>query len=254
MKASFGNTLSIAVSLLLMSAVHLSATPGPGIVMSDEIIGATAKSYFVIRTTRLRPPTYYQFLERIEFVELSIPDGKVRKRCLLRETDNQSDVGADKETWKRTERKASSCRPFDVLSHRNARYIEPQSRDGSAYSFRLGTDGLAVKSISSEATINWTGVASLKETKQRTVTVATIPTAMIPWQTHSSPNTDYDLLWLETGDQPLHEACKIDPVAMTAIDIHWVFLRFFCWSGDDDADGANFFIPVDSRLWLKSEN
>ncbi|CAN0540026.1 unnamed protein product, partial [Scytosiphon promiscuus] len=49
-----------------------NATPGSGIVISDQIIGTTSKTFFVIRTTTLRPPSYYEYKKRIELVELSI--------------------------------------------------------------------------------------------------------------------------------------------------------------------------------------
>lgn len=222
--------------------------------MSDEIIGTTPTSYFVIRTTRLRPPTYYRFRERIEFVELSVPDGNVQQRCKLRETDNQSDVGADEETWKRTELKVAACRPFDILSRRKARYVEPRSREGAPYSFRLAVDGVSVKEVMSENSTEWIGVLSIQTLKRRAANVARTATATIPWNTHSGSDAHYDLLWLETDDQPLHEACTLEPMATTSRGTPWVFLRFLCWSGNDDADGANFFIPVDSRAWLKDEN
>lgn len=245
---------ALLLPLLLASALPIQATPGSGIVMSDEIIGTTPTSYFVIRTTRLRPPTYYRFRERMEFVELSIPDGNVQQRCTLRETDNQSDAGAEKETWQRTELGASACRPFDILSRRKARYVEPRSRDGAYVSFRFVADGVAVKNILSGDSAKWVGVLSVKEVKRRAATVATISTSTIPWDTHSGSNANYDLLWLETDDQPLHAACALDPVATTSRGTHWVFLRFRCWSGDDDADGANFYIPVNSKAWLKDAN
>lgn len=254
MNTIFCKALTLAIPLFLASVLRVQATPGSGIVMSDEIIGTTSTSYFVIRTTRLRPPTYYQFRERIEFVELSIPDGNVRQRCKLRETDNQSDAGAEKETWQRTELGASACRPFDILSRRKAHYVEPRSRDGAYYSFRLSADGVAVKNTVSEDGAKWIGVLPVKEVKRRAAAVATISTSTIPWDTHSGSDANYNLLWLETDDQPLHEACVLDPVATTSRGTHWVFLRFSCWSGDDDADGANFYIPVDSRAWLKDGN
>lgn len=254
MRTPLCRTLSLTASLFLASVLSVDATPGSGIVMSDEIIGTTPTSYFVIRTIRLRPPTYYRFHERIEFVELSIPDGNVRQRCKLRETDNQSDAGAEKETWKRTEVGTSTCRPFDILSRRKARYVEPRSRDGAYYSFRFAEDGVAVKDTLSGDSAKWVGVLSMKEVKRRAATVATISTSTIPWNTYRGSDANYDLLWLETDEQPFHEACALDPVAATSRDTHWVFLRFRCWSGDDDADGANFYLPIDSRVWLKDAN
>jgi len=254
MKTYFGKALILAIPLCLASTSHIQATPSSGIVMSDQIIGTTPTSYFVIRTTKLRPPTYYRFHERIEFVELSIPNGNVQHRCKLRETDNQSDAGAKKETWKRTELKMAACRPYDTMSRRNARYVEPRSRDGAAYRFRLTADGVSVKEAWSEDDSKWNSVLSMKKLKRRAASVATISTATIPWKTHAPSGGNYDLLWLETDDQPFHEACNLDPIATTSIGTHWVFLRLLCWSGDDDVDGANFYIPINSKAWLKDAN
>lgn len=254
MNMIFSKALTLAIPLLLASILGVHATPGSGIVISDEIIGTTQKSFFVIRTTILRPPTYYQFRERIEFVELSIPEGNVQQRCTMRETDNQSDPSAEKEAWRRTEMKTANCRAFDILSRRKANYIEPRRLEASVYSFRLGADGIAVKATASDESTKWIGVLSAKETKRRAAAVAVISTSVVPWNTHQPSQTMLSLLGLERDDQPLHEACELESAAATSRNTSWAFLRFLCWSGDDDVDGANFYIPIDSRAWLKDTN
>ena len=249
-----GNRLLIAIQVFLAWTASAVATPSPSVVISDNIIATVPDAYFVIRTTTLRPPTYYRFRERIEFVELSIPDGSVRHRCTLRETTNQSDAGADKPTWTRTEVKTPACEVFETLSRRDANYIEPRSMGPGTYSFHLDAKGVTVKDIWSQDTPKTVGVLPARDIKRQIATIATIPASSLDWQ--ADANSDGLASLLETGDgaEPLHEACELDPVATTSRGTTWLFLRFRCWSGDGDVDGANFYIPADSATWTKDDN
>lgn len=254
MRAMSGSRLLIAIQIFLALTVSAGATPNSSIVVSDEIIGTVPDGFFVIRTTTLRPANYFQFRERIEFVELSIPDGSVRQRCTLRETVNQSDADAEKPTWQRTELKTPRCEVFETLSRRDVNYIEPRSMGPGTFSFHLGADGVTVKDVWSRGTPTTVGLLSVEDIKRQIATIATIPTAVIPWPEQATSGDLYNLIEAAEAAPPLHEACELDPVATTARGTSWLFLRFRCWSGDADIDGANVFIPANSAVWDKSEN
>lgn len=243
--------LLLAVQLVLAGTVSAGATPNSSIVISDEIIGTVADGFFVIRTTTLRPPNYFQFREQVEFVELSLADGGVRKRCTLRQTDNQSDADADNPTWQRTELKTPECETFEVLSRRAANFITPRSKGPGRFSYSLGAGGVTVQDIWAGDSPKTVHVLPIADIKRQVATMATIPAAGIPWPAEATSGTMYNLLEMGKDAEPLHEACELDPVATTSRGSSWVFLRFRCWSGDDDADGANFYLPANSGTWIK---
>ncbi|WP_337659880.1 hypothetical protein [Anderseniella sp. Alg231-50] len=244
----------IAIQVFLAWTIAAAATPSPSAVISDQIIGTVPDGFFVIRTTILRPPYYYQFRERVEFVELAIPSGKVRHRCTLRETDNHSDAAADKPVWTRTEVKTSACKMFETLSLKRANYIVPRSTGPGTYSFHLDAKGVTVKDNWSQDTPTPAALLPAKDIRRQIATIATIPAASLEWQTDANSDGLTSLLELGDGADPLHEACELDPVATTARGTTWLFLRFRCWSGDDDGDGAIFYLPADSATWAKDEN
>ena len=135
----------IAFQLILASALSAQAGPNPAIVISDHIVGTTPGSFFVIRTTTFNGPTYYQYSKRIDFVELSIKDGSIMQRCMLRETEYASDAGVEQETWTQTEKPRPSCQVFEVLSKRSAVYMAPRSTDAGKAAFRLTANGLEAR-------------------------------------------------------------------------------------------------------------
>ncbi|WP_306259722.1 hypothetical protein [Pararhizobium sp. IMCC21322] len=99
---SCGNWIGVIYTVFALQFALLSganATPDPGIVISDQIIGTTPNTFFVIRTTTLRPPSHYEYKKRVELVELSIPSGKIEQQCLVRETEYHYDFEASQETW-----------------------------------------------------------------------------------------------------------------------------------------------------------
>lgn len=248
------NKWLIAIQILLAWTISAVATPNSSIVISDDIIGTVPDGFFVIRTTTLRPPNYFQFRERVEFVELSIPGGTVRHRCTLRETGNQSDADAEKPTWQRTQLKTPRCDVFETLSRRDANYIAPRNIGPGMFSFHLGADGVTVKDVWAQDTPKTVSKLSTEDIKRQIATIATIPVANIPWPAQATSGSLYNLLESGEGAQPLHEACELDPVATISRGSSWLFLRFRCWSGDDDADGAIFYIPANSATWAKDVN
>lgn len=237
----------IAVQVILASASAAQATPSPAIVISDQIIGTTPGSFFVIRTTTFNGPTYYQYSKRIDFVELSVKDGSIVQKCPLRETEYASDAGIEQETWTQTEKPKPSCQVFEVLSKRSAGYMRPRSTDTGEAAFRLTADGLEAREDTADDNDRWTNIMSTKLIKARAAKTASIMASEIPWQTSPDPSEVFSLAGAASATQPLHELCKLDPVALTSRGHHGVFLHLSCWPGDTDADGANFYIALNSE-------
>lgn len=199
----------IAIQLILASAMTAQATPSPGVVISDQIIGTTPASFFVIRTTTLHPPTYYQHHKRIEFVELSIKDGSILQKCALRETDYASDAGVDRETWTQTEVGKPSCQVFDLLSKRGAGYMTPRSTDTGEAAFRLGVDGLEARDDTSDDSAEWTNVLSAMIIKARAAKTTSVAASDIPWQFSDDTSEVLSLVGTANDIQPLHELCEL---------------------------------------------
>ncbi len=214
--SAFCKKIIIAVQLILVSALTAQATPSPAIVISDHIIGTTLTSFFVIRTTTLHPPTYYQHHKRIEFVELSIQDGSILQKCALRETEYLSDAGVDQETWKQTELQKPSCQVFDILSKRSAGYLTPRSTDTGKASFRLGADGLEARDNTSDDSAEWNNIMPTKIIKARAAKTTSIKASDIPWQVSEDTSEVLSLVGTTTDIQPLHELCELDPVPVTS--------------------------------------
>ncbi|MEO9875615.1 MAG: hypothetical protein ABJM26_17705 [Anderseniella sp.] len=237
----------IAFQLILASALSAQAGPSPAIVISDFIIGTTPTSFFVIRTTTFNGPTYYQYSKRIDFVELSIRDGSIVQKCAQRETEYASDAAVDRETWTPTEKRKPSCQVFDLLSKRSAGYITPRSTDTGKAAFRLTANGLEARADTSDDNARWTNVMPTKLIKVRAAKTTSVMASEIPWQTSPDPFEVFSLAGAANDTQPLHELCKLDPVALTSRGHHAIFLHLSCWSGDTDADGANFYIAWNDK-------
>lgn len=244
--------LCVAACAVLLSGTVANATPAPGIVFSDQLVGVTAERFFVLRTTTLRPPTYYTYRKRLEFIELSMQEGKIARRCTLRETGNQSDPDGDSEIWTQTEIDTDPCPAFAILAEHNAKYIEPRNTGPHAYSFHLGVDGVAVRDNESDQISKPAYVTPIETVLRRAFGITTIPLEAIPWFVADDPVTEIALIESTLSGDSLHEVCELDPVPATSIGTTWVFLQFRCWSGDDDVDGAVFYVPVDSAAWMKN--
>lgn len=243
--------ICVGVYAVLLSGAVANASPSPGIVFSDQLVGVTAERFYVLRTTTLRPPTYYTYHKRIEFVGLSLRDGQIAQRCTLRETSNQSDANADSETWTQTEISTAPCPAFVILAEQSAKYIEPQNTGPHAFSFGLGIDGVMVRNNASDQNSNPAYVIPIETILQRASEITTIPLAAIPWFVEDDPVTEIALIESALAGDPLHEVCELEPVPATSIRTTWVFLQFRCWSGDADVDGTVFHVPVDSAAWRK---
>lgn len=240
-------TCIIAAQLILASAMTAQATPSAGIVISDHIIGTTPASFFVIRTTTLHMPTYYQHQKRVEFVELSIKDGNILQKCALRETEYASDPDVGPEIWTQTEVQKPTCQVFELLSKRGAGYMTPRSTDTGKAAFRLSVSGLEARDDTSSDSGEWTNVMTTKLIKVRALKTTSIATSDIPWQTGPDSSDTLSLVGTADDIQPLHELCKLDPVPVTSRGHDWMYLRLSCWPGDADADGANFYIALNSK-------
>lgn len=246
--------LFVTVQISLAWVITAQATPDPGIIVSDHIIGTTPASFFVLRTTTLHPPNHYQYHKRIEFVEMSVPDGNILQKCLLRGTEYSSDANVENETWKQSEMKRSPCKPFDILSKRNASYMDPRGVGLGAYSFQLGSHGVDVRQNSTEETAVRINVLRTKDLKARAARMTSIVVSSVPWKVYGSPNSEFSLVGVNDDPEFPHKTCELAPSAATARNTTWIFLHFLCWSGDGDVNGANFYMPVNKNSWIKNSD
>ena len=52
-----------------------------------------------------------------------------------------------------------------------------------------------------------------------------------------------------SGNDPLFGPCRVDPAPVEVVRSDWRFVHIICGGNDDDADGANFYLPVSGRHW-----
>lgn len=247
LSAVFGKLIVViypifALSFSMLSGSH--ATPGSGIVTSDQIIGTTSKTFFVIRTTTLRPPSYYEYKKRIELVELSIASGAIEQQCLVRETAYEYDFDASQETWEETELVESGCQVFDVLTMRGANYIEPQAMGPHYHEFRLTAEGLLVRKTDHDDPRPWQMMVALADIKTRAAEMTKITRSILSWQTDDELGDTFSLFSPDDEYETLPDICELNAAPVGALRQEWVFQKFVCWSGDDDSYGAIFYLPV----------
>lgn len=220
------------------------ATPNSGIVISDQIIGTTPETFFVIRTTTLRPPTYYAYSKRVELVELSLASGKIEQQCLVRETAYEYDFEATKETWNQLELPASKCQPFSVLSQRGAAYIEPESMGPEYYEYQLSAEGLAARLADSDDPHPWQLIVTLQEMKAWAANVSKLSRSILTWQTDDDIGETFSVMNLGSENETLPDMCELHGSAVSSLRLERLFVKVNCWPGDDDADGAIFYLSI----------
>lgn len=231
-------------TLLFALMPGAQATPDPGIVISDQIIGTTPETFFVIRTTTLRPPSYYEYKKRIELVELSIPSGKIEQQCLVRETEYQYDFEASHETWTQAELVESGCQVFDILKERGANYIEPEGKQPRYYEFRLTTDGVSLRKADLDDPRPWQLMLTLADIKARATEMTKFSRSILSWRTQDDLKDIFSLVDPAGDFVALPELCGLNAPPVSALRQEWMFQKFICWSGDDDSYGAIFYLPI----------
>lgn len=236
----------LALLLAMLSVGH--ATPGSGIVISDQILGTTSQTFFVIRTTTLRPPSYYEYKKRIELVELSIASGTIEQQCLVRETAYEYDFDASQETWEEAELVESGCQVFDVLTTRGASYIEPQAMGPHYHEFRLTAEGLSVRKTDLDDPRPWQLMLTPADIKTRAAEMTKISRSILSWQTDDELGGTFSLFNPDDEYEALPDICELNAAPVSALRQEWVFQKFVCWSGDDDTHGAIFYLPIKSPL------
>lgn len=234
----------IALFAVFAMLTGSNATPSPGIVISDQIVGTTSETFFVIRTTTLRPPTYYAYRKRVELVELSIATGKIEQQCLVRETAYEYDFEAPQETWEKAELASPDCQVFTELSKRGANYIEPESIGPDYYEFRLDAEGVAFREADLDDPRPWQPMLTLAEIKTRAAQTTIISKSVLSWQTDDDGGGTFSIFDPDGEFETLPEMCELNPAPFRALRAKWMFLKFVCWSGNDDVDGAIFYMPV----------
>lgn len=247
LSALFSKLIIAIYPVFTLSFVMLSganATPGSGIVIADQIIGTTANTFFVIRTTTLRPPSYYEYKKRIELVELSIASGKIEQQCLVRETAYEYDFEASQETWTEAELVKTRCQVFEVLTKRSANYIEPESMGPHYYEFRLTAEGLSMRKTDIDNPRRWQLSLTLADIKTWAGEMTLLSRSILSWQTDDDLGDTFSLFDLDDEYETLPDICELNAAPLSALRQEWLFQKFICWSGDDDSYGAIFYLPV----------
>ncbi|MEP0522166.1 MAG: hypothetical protein ABJO09_15110 [Hyphomicrobiales bacterium] len=239
---------TIAVFAVLFP-MYSFATPDAGLVLSDQIVGVTDRSFFVIRTSTLRPPSYYEYSKRVELIELSIKTGHIENRCLVRETNYTTDPNEPNTSWVQEELMPTACHPFDELFKKGANYIEAESAGPSYYTFRLREDGLSYRETESDDQESWMHLLPISEVKTRALNGSKIEVESLPWYSGENAPKMISAIIIDDEYEPLHTICTPHQFAFNALRNNWQFIRLNCWSGDDDAFGANFYVPVPGNLF-----
>ncbi|MCC2110839.1 MAG: hypothetical protein KDJ16_02255 [Hyphomicrobiales bacterium] len=224
------------------------ATPGAAVIMEDRLLGADDRSFFVLRTTFLNPPTYYSATRQLEFLEISVWDGTIRSRCLLRRTQYDNDAAANNDIWTRAEEAETGCDPFKILAERGAAYAEPKAvEDG--LNWKLVLRGSAVM-VEPEAGGDRRPLLSDDYVEVRSRATTVIDTAAIPWPT--GEESAFSIVESLAGGAPLDDVCKVDPWPHELFESKWLFVGLTCWTGDGDLDGARFLVPLSEKTWRKA--
>lgn len=240
---------AVPVLITLLMTTHATATPDAGLALSDQIVGANARNFFVIRTSTLRPPNYYEYSKRVELIELSIETGRIESRCLVRETSYTTDPNAPDTSWVQNELMPTGCHPFEELSKKGANYIEPESVGPNYYTFRLGEDGLSFQETETDDAPVWTLLLPLSDVKTKALNGSKIQVESLPWYSGEDAPEMISVIAVDDEYEPLHTACTPHQFPFHALRMKWRFIRLNCWSGDDDAFGANFYVPVSGQLF-----
>lgn len=235
---------AFALQFAMLSGAN--ATPDPGIVISDQIIGTSPETFFVIRTITLRPPSYYEYKKRVELVELSIPSGKIEQQCLVRETEYQYDFEASQETWTQAELVKSGCQVFDVLTKRSANYIEPQRMGPHYHEYRLAAEGVFGRRTDIEDPQPWQLLLTLTDIRNRAGETTMLSRSILSWQTDDDLGDSFSLFSPDVEYETLPNICDLNAAPVSALRQEWLFQKFICWSGDDDSHGAIFYLPIKS--------
>lgn len=245
---------SIGLLIAILMTTFAVATPSPSVVISDNLLGATALSYFVIRSTTIQPPSYYEYSKRVEFIEFSIETGRIENRCLVRETAFETDLDAPTTSWIQKELTPPACHPFEILSQKGANYIEPERVGPNTYLFRLDEDGLSFQNTDNDDKNIWSSFYSLDHFRERATNGTVVDASILPWQVAVDSSNAFSIVGMNDDyyGEPLHKTCMLDQNLLSSRRIEWSFLRMICWAGDDDVDGANFYIPIPNQA-LRNE-
>lgn len=227
-----------------MVMTQAGATPSSGLALSDWIVGTTPKSYFVIRTTTLRPPSYYEYSKRVELLEFSFETRSVESRCLIRETAFETDPNAPSSSWVQTELMLPACEPFEILSQKGANYIEPESVGPHTYKFQLSQSGLSFQETETEDPGLWAPIYGLDDLRDLAARSTSVDALNLPWQTGTDAPTSFSIIGTDEDYEPIYDTCTPGQSPLSALRLKWQFLHIVCWSGNDDSYGANFYVPI----------
>lgn len=233
-----------AILWLIVPLSFAQATPNSSIVTSDMIVGTTSSSHFVIRTTTLRPPNYYAYNKRVELVQISTASGQIEEQCRVRETAFVFDQDAAVETWNQTELETQGCEIFQTLSQSKANYIEPTSAEPFYYKFQLDADGISASGLYASDPDKLHPILALANIRSRAEKTTQIVTVGLPWPVDEDFGDSFSVFSQYEDFDIGPELCKLGSDVATSMRGKWIFLRLVCWPGDDDVDGANFYVPV----------
>jgi hypothetical protein len=238
--------LAATTAFLATLPLPASASPGSAIILSDDLLGANERSFFVLRTTLLNPPTYYSRTVRHELVEISLWDGSIRSRCLLRQTTSTVDPNTGLPVPGMSEEASPACNPFVVLAEQAAVAVVPLSKEPPAQPVKLAAGTVHINRNGDD---NWARLLDAPYVETRARALTRFDPASAPFDVGANDAETFNLYDPWGDQQPLSEACTLRPEVRTLTQAGWVFLHFLCWTGDGDVDGAGFYIPVSAKTF-----
>jgi hypothetical protein len=229
--------------ILILVAGGARATPYAAVQSEDRLLGANDETFFVLRHIHIQPGSYYLRTERWEFIAISLEDGRIQDRCLLRETDFEEHLVDDKSKWQSTERSGPECDVFSKLAQAKAHYPELIGLNPPLQPVHLEGRVILITRSDSEPPaplMNWSDIDGFA----RNMTL--IEGVTLNWLPEGEPFCAYcEAMPAEDGAPE----CSLSPAVQHVVPNGPVFLNLNCLTGDFESSGARFFIPVSSRLF-----
>ena len=240
---------TLTIIFLTLAGHPGNATPEYVVTTHDQLLGANANSFFVMRTVTIMPGSYYNTEYRTLFLELSAWDGHIRHSCTLRRALAETDPDVD--NWVLQETTPPPCDMAGHMRNAGAWFVRP-TRTSENHALRLSRQGLDIRWRNEDATefsplLGWPYI----DTRARAMGVIDdlgdtgmwrdVPDTQCPWCEMFPAGGQIPDTMFENPDFP---ACAVGTDIAAVPSSGWVFARFICNSDNTDTHGAVFYVPI----------
>lgn len=236
------------IAFLMILPGMVWATPEAGIHVEDRLIGNNANSYFVERQISFYPPTYFAHIKDTEFLELSIWDGHVRDRCVMRRVTYLIDANTDERSTKYEA--FPDCDPVRRLNAANA--VPPVAATSYRAHPNLQIDGDSIVFAPAHGGPSKL-VAAQDYIGSRAVALSQLSPIGFPEEMQWRGPGGIDLYAASGAAKDFDEACRVAPVAQRGEE-DWRFVTVICVPDYADGFGVNFILPISAASWEKARN